>query len=106
MKQPHARFILMKNLIAVAVISFLVSISAMPQASDSALKVVSARDRASRDALGRLMTLTAAEHLSRGQTYYDNRQFAQAIEHFQKIFDNYPTDPAMLSALFLSGRSY
>ncbi len=96
----------MKNLLAVAVISFLMSIPASPQASDSALKGVVEKDKASRGSDGRLQTLSAAEHLSRGQVYYDNRQFPQAIVHFQKIFDNYPSDPAMSSALFLTGRSY
>ncbi len=96
----------MKYLLTAFLAALLLSFSAMPQASDSALKDVVVKDRASRDAMGRLMTLTASEHLSRGQVYYDNRQFPQAIEHFQKIFDNYPADPVMSSALFLTGRSY
>src|SRR5258708_4168565 len=95
----------MKKLLVVAVAILLCS-TAFCQQSDSALRGVNGRDRTSRGSDGKLLTLTAAEHLLRGQTYYDNRQFAQAREHFQKIFDNYPTDPAMSSALFLTGRSY
>ncbi|HEX3102699.1 MAG TPA: transglycosylase SLT domain-containing protein [Pyrinomonadaceae bacterium] len=96
----------MKYLLTIIAVSFLLSIPAMPQASDAMLKSVFEKDRTSRDAAGKLITLTAAEHISRGQTYYDNRQFPQAREHFQKVFDNYATDPLMSSALFLTGRSY
>ena len=52
------------------------------------------------------MTLSASEHLSRGRIYFDNRQFPQAREHFQKILDNFPNDDSMASALFMTGRSY
>ena len=76
------------------------------QQSDSALRGVSGKDRSSRGKDNKLPTLSVAEHLLRGQTYFDNRQFPEAREHFQKIFDNYPTDPAMSTALFLTGRSY
>lgn len=96
----------MKHILAVAVVAFLLSVPAVPQQSDSALRSVAERDRASRSSDGTLQTLTAAEHLSRGQTYYDNRQFKEAREHFQKIFDNYPTDMAMAPALMLTGRTY
>src|SRR5437899_2922858 len=95
----------MKRILAV-VVSLLLCSTAFCQQSDSALHGVSQRDKNSRGSDGKLPTLSAAEHLLRGQTYYDNRQFAQAREHFQKIFDNYPTDPAMSTALFLTGRSY
>ena len=95
----------MKKLL-VAAVSILLCSTAFCQQSDSALRGVSQRDKSSRRTDGSLPTLTAAEHLLRGQTYYDNRQFAEAREHFQKIFDNYPTDPAMSTALFLTGRSY
>jgi soluble lytic murein transglycosylase-like protein/outer membrane protein assembly factor BamD (BamD/ComL family) len=96
----------MKNIFAIALIAFLLSVPAIPQASDNALKSVIEKDRASRDMGGQLATLSASEHLMRGQTYYDNRQFPQAREHFQKILDNYQADPAMSPALFLMGRSY
>ncbi|MCC6824272.1 MAG: transglycosylase SLT domain-containing protein [Acidobacteria bacterium] len=76
------------------------------QASDASLKVVIEKDRSSRTADGRLMTLSAAEHLARGTVYFDNRSFPAAREHFQKIVDNYPNDPAISSALFMIGRSF
>ncbi|MEP6787013.1 MAG: transglycosylase SLT domain-containing protein [Acidobacteriota bacterium] len=95
----------MKKILVIAV-SILLCSTAFCQQSDSALRGVRASDKTSRGADGKLPTLTAAEHLLRGQTYYDNREFDLAREHFQKIFDNYPTDPAMSTALFLTGRSY
>lgn len=76
------------------------------QASDEALRAVIEKDKASRDASGKLITLTAAEHLSRGQIYFDNRQFPQSRVHFSKILDLFPNDPAMSGALFMTGRSY
>ncbi len=79
---------------------------AFSQVSDAALKGVVERDKLSRGADGKLVTLTAAEHLERGRAYFDNRQFPQSREHFQKIFDNYASDPAMSGALFMTGRSY
>jgi soluble lytic murein transglycosylase len=87
-------------------ISLLLSTVAFCQQSDSALRGVSGKDRNGRNSNGGLPTLSAAEHLQRGQTYFDNRQFPEAREHFKKIFDNYPNDPAMSTALFLTGRSY
>lgn len=95
----------MKNLTAVAAMSFVLTVFVIPQASDSTLKGVIGKDKTIR-ANGKLQTLSAAEHLSRGQAYFENRQFPEAREHFQKIFDNYPTDPAMSGALFMTGRSY
>ena len=95
----------MKNLRVIA-FSLLLCSTAFCQQSDSALRGVSGKDRSTRGKDGNLPTLTAAEHLLRGQTYFDNRQFPQAREHFQKIFDHYPTDPSMSTALFLTGRSY
>lgn len=96
----------MKNILAVAIIAFLVSVPVVPQQSDAALRSAIERDRTSRGPDGNLQTLTAAEHLSRGRTYFDNRLFPQSREHFQKIFDLYPSDPAMPGALFMTGRSY
>ena len=89
----------MKNLTAVAALSLVLTLLVLPQASDSSLRGVIGKDKASRVADGKLPTLTAAEHLSRGQAYFDNRQFPEGREHFQKIFDNYPNDPAMSGAL-------
>lgn len=98
-------FAFMKNLTAVAAMSFVLTVLVIPQASDSTLKGVAGKDKSSRSD-GKLPTLSAAEHLSRGQAYFDNRQFPEAREHFQKIFDNYPNAPEMSGALFMTGRSY
>ncbi len=100
------RFTPMKHLLTIAAISFFLSIPVMPQASDAMLRNIVEKDKTSRDPSGKLNTLTAAEHIMRGQTYYDNRQFPQSREHFQKVFENYPNDPLMSTALFLTGRSY
>ena len=95
----------MKNLTAVAAMSFVLTVLVIPQASDSTLKGIIGKDKSSRTD-GKIPTLSAAEHLSRGQAYFDNRQFPEAREHFQKIFDNYPNAREMSGALFMTGRSY
>lgn len=95
----------MKKLAVLAALTFLLSSFVFSQ-SDAALRAVIEKDRTSRDTRGKLVTLTATEHLSRGKIYFDNRHFPEAREHFQKIFDNFPTDPAMSGALFMTGRSY
>lgn len=95
----------MKKLAVFAALTILLTNLAYSQ-SDAALRLVIEKDRSSRDARGKLVTLTAAEHLSRGKMYFDNRHFPESREHFQKIFDNFATDPAMSGALFMTGRSY
>jgi|ERR1043166_9537544 soluble lytic murein transglycosylase len=92
--------------VRIILVSLFLAGTAFCQQSDSALRGVSGKDRSSRGKDGNLPTLSAAEHLLRGQTYYDNRQFPEAREHFQKIFNNYPNSPEMSTALFLTGRSY
>ncbi|MBK6751279.1 MAG: transglycosylase SLT domain-containing protein [Acidobacteria bacterium] len=96
----------MKNLLSFVFLITIASSLAYSQVSDAALKAIVEKDRASRSADGKLVTLTAAEHLERGRAYFDNRQFPQSREHFQKIFDNFSSDPAMSGALFMTGRSY
>ena len=96
----------MKMFLSVVFSILLLCASILAQASDVALRSVIEKDKASRDAGGKLITLTAAEHLSRGQIYFDNRQFPQSREHFSKILDLFPNDPAMSGALFMTGRSY
>ena len=95
----------MKNLLTIALLAVTTSITAVAQKSDAALRSVMDSDRGSRSADGRLLTLTADEHLTRGQTYMDNRMFPQAREQFQKVLDNYPTDPGVAQAIFGIGRS-
>ena len=76
------------------------------QQSDAALRRVREQDLASRNTSGKLQTLSAAEHLSRAETYSSNRLFPEAREHWTKFFENYPADAGMPKALFGTARSY
>jgi len=96
----------MKRLLVVILFTHILSLLGYAQSSDKALRKVTEQDLAGRDAAGKLVTISAAEHLSRGQIYFTNRQFPQSREHFQIILDNFPNDPAMSGALFMIGRSY
>lgn len=95
----------MKFIVVLSILAF-VSVSAFSQASDAALRSVIEADASNRDAQRKLLTLTPAEHLRRGTVYFDNRQFPQSREHFYKIIELFPSDAAMSSAVFLTGRSY
>lgn len=95
------------KLILIAVFALFLSIvNVSAQQSDAALRRATGLDASSRDAAGKLQTLSAAEHLSRAETYSANRLFPQAREHWQKVFDNYPNDAGMSKALFGIARSY
>lgn len=96
----------MNKLFSLAFTITFLAVAAYSQASDAALKAVIEKDRASRSADGKLQTLTASEHLTRGTVYFDNRSFPQAREHFQKIIDIFPSDAALGSALWMTGRSF
>lgn len=74
--------------------------------NDAALERVALQDKTSRDASGKLNTLSAAEHAFRADVYSSNRQFPQAREHWQKILDFYPEDAGVPKALFGIARSY
>lgn len=74
--------------------------------SDAALARVILQDKTSRDGQNKLVTLTAAEHLARADVYMANRHFAEAREHWQKVFDNYPSEAGMPRALFGVARSF
>ena len=78
---------------------------AFAQQSDAALRRAMRLDTDQRVA-GKLPTLDAAEHLSRGEAYMSNRLFPEAREHWMKIIENYPDHPGMSKALFGMGRSY
>ncbi|MEO7674664.1 MAG: transglycosylase SLT domain-containing protein [Pyrinomonadaceae bacterium] len=80
--------------------------SVFGQQSDAALRRVRELDAVSRDTSGKLQTLTAAEHLSRAETYSSNRLFPEAREHWSKVFENYPSDAGIPKALFGTARSY
>lgn len=95
----------MKKPILLFAFIFALSMFAFAQ-SDSSLKLVTEQDRTSRDANGKLATLTVAEHLYRADVYMANRHFSEAREHWQKILENYASDTnAMPKALFGMGRS-
>lgn len=96
----------MKRILALIVICMATAVWGISQASDAALRSVTEKDRTSRLADGKLRTLTAAEHLAMGQTFFENRLFPQSRDHFYKIIENFPDDPAMSGALFMTGRSY
>ena len=74
--------------------------------SDAALARIISQDKISRDGQNKLITLTAAEHLARADVYMANRHFAEAREHWQKVFDNYPDDAGTPRALFGTARSF
>lgn len=75
--------------------------------NDATLATVRQKDMASRDASGKLQTLTASEHAFRADVYLSNRAFAQAREHYQKVIENYPNETALMpKALLGMGRSY
>jgi len=95
----------MKKLFVLIAFIFAFSVFAFAQ-SDAALRTVTEKDKTSRDASGKLVTLTVAEHLYRADVYMANRHFPEAREHWQKILDNYAADQnAMPRALFGMGRS-
>ena len=93
-----------KIIVSIALLSVL-SIAVFAQ-SDAALSQVTGKDKSSREANGKLPTLSAAEHLSRADVYMANRHFPEAREHWQKIFEFYPTDAGMARALMGTGRAY
>ncbi len=95
-----------KNLIVPVLLSVLFSVSVISGQSDAALRNVIEKDRSSRDGAGKLMLLSATEHLQRGQIYFENRHFPESREHFSKILENFPTDPVISGAIFMTGRSY
>ena len=95
----------MKKSILLIAIIFVLSLFSFAQ-SDSSLRLVAEKDKTSRDASGRLLTLAVGEHLYRADVYMANRHFPEAREHWQKVLDIYPTDTnAMPKALFGMGRS-
>lgn len=94
----------MKRLSAVVSIALALVFTVRAQ-SDAELRSVTEKDRSSRTADGKLMTLPAGEHVIRGFVYMDNRHFTEAKDHFQKVLDAYPTDPLIQRALFGMGRS-
>ncbi|MBP6003139.1 MAG: transglycosylase SLT domain-containing protein [Pyrinomonadaceae bacterium] len=96
----------MKKLFAAFVMAFCLCFTVSTQTSgDRSLKGVTDLDAKDVDAAGKLITLPAAEHITRGFVYMDNRHFPEAKLHFQRVLDVYPNDPLLPRALFGMGRS-
>jgi tetratricopeptide (TPR) repeat protein len=103
---PVVQIVMKKLLVVFALISCFSLLAAAQTRSDAALRIVTEKDAASRDSAGKLLTLTPADHLYRADVYSTNRHFPEAREHWQKILDNFPTDPGMPQTLFGIARSY
>src|SRR5688500_15562646 len=84
----------------------LFAVSAFGQTTDAALRRVIDADRTAKIGGGSLPTLSAAEHLSRAETYMANRLFPQARENCAIVLQKYPGDLGIPKALFGTARSY
>jgi soluble lytic murein transglycosylase-like protein/TolA-binding protein len=73
---------------------------------DSTLAQVREKDKSSRDAKGKLPTLSPTEHAFRADVYSSNRVFPAAREHWQKLIETYPNDPNLPKAMMGIGRSF
>lgn len=76
------------------------------QSDDNTLAAVRRNDISARDADGKLVRLTAAEHLRRASVYMANRAFDEARKHWQALISYYPQDTNVSAALLGIGRSY
>ena len=96
----------MKYLFLISIFTFFALVPGYCQQSDVSLRRVRDQDVYSRNTSGDLQTLSAAEHLSRAETYSSNRLFPEAREHWTKLLTNYPADPGVPKALFGIARSF
>jgi Soluble lytic murein transglycosylase and related regulatory proteins (some contain LysM/invasin domains) len=80
--------------------------AASTQLRDNELAQVRRLDREGRGTDGKLIQLSAAEHLRRANVYMTNRAFAEARTHWQMILERYPTDANVPAALYGMGRSH
>ena len=98
----------MKSILLLFAFTIAFSFAAAAQTyNDATLRRVTLQDQTSRDASGKLLTLSAAEHAYRADVYSSNRHFAEAREHWQKILDFYSTDATVMpKTLFGTARSY
>lgn len=97
----------MKKLIASIIVSLCLIVGAFAQTyGDAALARVIGQDAVSRDAQGKLQTLSSAEHFYRAEVYSQNRHFPEARAHWQKILDVYPADAQLPKVLFGTARSF
>lgn len=95
----------MKRIFPIIAASLLFLTPVLAQSSDAALRRVIEAD-AAESAAGVQPTLSAAEHLSRAETYMANRLFPQARRHWAVVLKEYPDDAGIPKALFGHGRSY
>ncbi len=96
----------MKLLVAILAVLVFSATSFNAQSSDAALRRVIDADTIAKASSGGLPTLSAAEHLSRAETYMANRLFPQAREHWAVVLAKYPDDAGIPKALFGTARSY
>jgi soluble lytic murein transglycosylase len=97
----------MKKTFLTIIIFGLLSLSVLAQTyNDATLAKVRELDRVSRDLSGKLQTLSAVEHAYRAEVYASNRVFANSREHWQKIIDNYPSEPLVAKAYLGIGRAF
>jgi soluble lytic murein transglycosylase len=98
----------MKKIFFTIALIFSISVGIFAQMhSDAALRKVIEQDKTSRDASGKLQSLSAAEHAYRADVYSTNRYFPQAREHWQKILDNHADEASVMpKTLFGIARSY
>ncbi|MFL6468964.1 MAG: tetratricopeptide repeat protein, partial [Pyrinomonadaceae bacterium] len=94
----------MNHLLAFSILLFAVSVPAFCQKADSALRRVRDQEVFSRGT--DIPTLSAAEHLSRAETYASNRLFPEARAHWMKVLENFPNDPGIPKAEFGIARSF
>ena len=79
---------IMKKLFAAFIFAICLCFSVSTQTStDSSLRGITALDEKDRDENGNLMTLTSAEHITRGFVYLDNQHFPEAQAHFLRFLD-------------------
>ena len=96
----------MNHVFALSIIFFAALIPAFCQKPDTALRRVQSQDVFSRSDGADIPTLSAAEHLSRAETYSSNRLFPEARAHWMKVLTVYPNDPGVAKALFGIARSF
>jgi outer membrane protein assembly factor BamD (BamD/ComL family) len=96
----------MIKILTAIVFTAMFAIPAISQASDAALRRVIDADNAEKIRTGSLPVLSAAEHLSRAETYMANRLFPEARAHWAIVMEKYPTDAGIPKALFGTARSY
>ncbi len=94
-----------KSLLIIAFVIVSVTHLSAQVYNDATLARVITQDKSSRNADGKLNTLSVSEHLYRADVYMSNRQFPTAREHWVKVIENYPDDTNITKALFGMGRS-